>query len=67
MKIKHPVVLYSNDLMALLNCSKPTANRLISKIKRDKGLCGRKRYVTISEFCEETGVSNDIVLEAIKY
>ena len=63
MKIKR-VVVYSKDVEILTGYKGRTARRLLQKIREHNG---KKRgdLVTVTEFCEYTGIDENILYEVM--
>jgi len=64
MNAQRRIVVYTNDIMNILGCSKSTARRLLREVRKE---LGKKRgdYISIEEFCNKTRLSEERVRESM--
>ena len=59
-KIPNRIVMTTKDIQLITGCSDRTARRMLARIRVKKGK-GKRGLVSVEEFCEDTGLSEEEV------
>lgn len=59
-KIPKRIVITTKDIQLITGCSDRTARRMLARIRLKKGK-GKRGLVSVEDFCEDTGLSEEEV------